>query len=643
MLGLRALIRYAAVAMVMDLAMATDDDEPRMSIMPIKVTKTSQVAPSPIFVTLGPISSTTATTTRRPLLSGWNSTITTAITPSGIKPSGMSSAGVDADDFSWEFPATTDRVVCPPSPVYTITATSTYNVQVPVVPWIYQQEDGTNVTSFNTEAPATTPSAVVVCDDDTPCTTPERQFWCLAATPILRPISALYLVSSVWTEPARFVPTASMGGAQLPGVTAAPGNLGRPVPEPQRPPPATFAPQTTAPPASPPAQVTNPSVGAPQSPPQVISDSPIGPISANPSGPGVILPIQAGAPQAGSPQAGSPQAGSPQAGFPQAGASPVILRPGAATTINNIPISLDAQGKNLQIGTQTFAAPQAANNAPNPTAGPVVPIAVLPSNAGVLLSNGKTLAPGSSTVLADGSTISLPAQGSPQATAGVIITSPPNNNKNINPNSNDPEIQVQAQQEQGQQQTRTIPLSALPTSSPITLPNGITLLPGIPTTIAGVPVSLSPDGSAVVVAGSTIPLSSFASATAAAGAAATASASPNGIAGSANDILGSAVLSGISSVAATASTARVSATAVSAQQQEQDVETTTATAAQSDYSMQFRSKTKTAGVPEASGAGNADGQDGQDGNTSGAASASRWSSGAFRVGVGAVVAFAVGL
>lgn len=172
------------------------------------------------------------------------------------------------------------------------------------------------------------------------------------------------------------------------------------------------------------------------------------------------------------------------------------LQPGSATVYNGVTISLSPSETAIIIGTNTVPLTPPATPA---AASILIGSSLLPvsfataSGGGVILPNGATLLPGSTTVY-NGVTISL----SPYETAVVVGTSTIPLSPGTTP------APVAASLLLG---STFIPISyATASGGGIILPNGSTLLPGSVTVYNGVTISLSPSETAIVVGTTTIPL-----------------------------------------------------------------------------------------------------------------------------------------
>jgi hypothetical protein len=371
-------------------------------------------------------------------------------------------------------------------------------------------------------------------------------------------VTALQLIDTPWTEPARFVPTVTAEPSSLrldetilalsapalpvpvpkptpaltpPSVNRLPPGTPRPVPNPPQPPPgqtthASLAPNPGPPPGRTPLRpfaqdipqldpsLSEPSSGIPASAQKPSFVAPvIGTVSFEASGPGILLPSATKALQPGETTFfnGNPVSfdthssvlvvGTQHVTFSVPPAVPALptsfavlssssgillpngqtLTPGGITTVNGVPVSFDASATAVVIGTDTILLEQLTN----PTALPS-DFSLLPSASGLLLPNGQTLAPGAVTTI-DAVVVSL----SPSATAVVIGSDTISLAKPTSLNN--------------------LPsgFSLLPSASGILLPNGQTLTPGAATTINGIPMSLSPSLTAVLIGGSTIPLNAL--------------------------------------------------------------------------------------------------------------------------------------
>lgn len=177
------------------------------------------------------------------------------------------------------------------------------------------------------------------------------------------------------------------------------------------------------------------------------------------------------------------------------------LTPGQVTTINGVAVSLGLQSSVLVVGSETYY--------------------LIPTSPQSLLGIGgttialsqliKSLTPGQVTTI-NGVVVSLGAQSS------ILVIG--SQTYFLSPGLSSPQsvlvvggttIAMAAISDLASS------LSILPSGVGILLPNGQTLTPGGSTTINGVPISLSPSESQIVIAGSTIPVSVNSGATTTAG------------------------------------------------------------------------------------------------------------------------------
>ncbi|KAF2814038.1 uncharacterized protein BDZ99DRAFT_473163 [Mytilinidion resinicola] len=177
------------------------------------------------------------------------------------------------------------------------------------------------------------------------------------------------------------------------------------------------------------------------------------------------------------------------------------LSPGAVTTINGVGVSLAPSETAVVVGGSTVVLPVPAT----PSFPSIFTIQVgssaitaafaSASGGGIILPGGATLLPGTTTVV-NGETIALV----PSGTALVV-----DGTETIKPVPFTPAPAPAPT-------TLLVGSSALPityataTGGGVILPNGGTLLPGSTTVYNGVTISLTPSETAIVVAGSTVPL-----------------------------------------------------------------------------------------------------------------------------------------
>ncbi|KAI9659022.1 MAG: hypothetical protein M1821_001982 [Bathelium mastoideum] len=170
------------------------------------------------------------------------------------------------------------------------------------------------------------------------------------------------------------------------------------------------------------------------------------------------------------------------------------IPPGAAAqTINGVPVSLASGGSALAVGSSFVALSPSPTQQTVNVGGFGVPISYAPDSRGIILPNGQTLAPGSSTVI-NGISVSLsPSETGLQVGISSIALSGPSQTRPGTYGS----ITIGSQ---------VVPVSFATNGAGIVLPNGETLSAGQATTINGVPISLAPEENFIVDGSSTIPL-----------------------------------------------------------------------------------------------------------------------------------------